>query len=102
MRKLFIGWVYDAKIRGPMIRGMLALSLSLTILSFAEDRDDVSVIITNYYYDEWGRPIRSSQQVPNYSNYPYNNPYNYPYTPSSLPGADPDRFEEIFEQNSRK
>lgn len=76
----------------------------MSFSAFSIGEEEVAVIITNYQYDQWGRPAgRTVQYQPGvYYNpsFPYNGPY-YQYS-GSLPGADPDRFEEIFEKNSRR
>lgn len=77
-----------------------ALVLALSVAAFSE-----AVIVTNYHYDSFGRPIgRTVQYQPGvYYNPSFNNPYYYPYYQysGSLPGADPDRFDEIYEHNLR-
>lgn len=80
-----------------MSKYFFLLLLAKSALSIAEE--NVGVIITNYRYDEWGRPMGTysypvNSQYPN----PYYNPYYYP---TSLPGSDPERFEDIFEQNRK-
>ena len=84
---------------------LLMCLVSLSAFSLAEETDDVAVIVTNYQYDRWGRPIgRTVQMQPGvYYNPSFNPYYNYPYYqyPGSLPGSDPDRMEDLFEQNSR-
>lgn len=83
--------------------------LLLGISAFSYATEDVAVIITNYHYDQWGRPAGRTVEMrpgvyynPSFSPY-YQDPYyqNPYYYPRSLPGADPDRFEELFEKNSR-
>lgn len=57
------------------------------------------------YYNNNSQYYNNNSQYYNNNSPYYNSPYyNYPYYnyPGSLPGADPDRFEDIFEQNSRK
>ena len=88
-----------------MFKYAVMLALGFSSFSLAEEDTDVAIIITNYQYDSWGRPVgRSVQYQPGAYYNPYGNPYNDPYYqyPGSLPGADPDRFEEIFEKNSRR
>lgn len=90
-----------------MNKAIFILMLSASVYSFAEEEDsDVGVIITNYEYDSFGRPRGQSVQVqqgPYYNNNPYNNPnYSYPYNSSNLPGLDPNRMDDLFEQNSRR
>lgn len=80
--------------------------LSVSALSYAKEDTDVGVIITNYEYDSFGRPRGQSvqvQQSPYYNTNPYSNPnYSYPYNSTNLPGLDPNRMNDLFEQNSRK
>lgn len=81
---------------------LLTISIGLSMHVFAEDQQDVGVVITNYTYDEYGRAIPHSEVVPN--SYYRNNPSNYnTYYPTTtnLPGLDPDRQEDIFEKNRR-
>jgi hypothetical protein len=90
-----------------MYIAITVLMLSLSAFPYAEEKDtDVGVIITNYEYDSFGRPRGQSVQVqqgPYYNTNPYNNPnYAYPYNNANLPGLDPDRMDDLFEQNSRK
>lgn len=80
--------------------------LSTSVFSNAEEDPNVGAIITNYEYDSFGRPRGQSVQVqqgPYYNTNPYTNPnYAYPYNNANLPGSDPNRMDELFEQNSRK
>lgn len=80
----------------------LIFLLNITVYSVAED---VGVIITNYYYDEFGRPRGSSSTVQPGPYDPYRSPYDnryVPYSPAGLPGADPDRFEDTYYENVRR
>ncbi len=89
-----------------MYVAITVLILSASVFSYAEEKDtDVGVIITNYEYDSFGRPRGQSVQVqqgPYYNNNPYSNPNYYPYNTSNLPGSDPNRMDDLFEQNSRR
>ena len=86
-----------------MSKAVIFWMLGLSFFSYAEETDSgVSVIITDYEYDSFGRQRGKSvrvQQGPYYDNNPY---YDYPYDNSNLPGSDPNRMEELFEQNSRR
>lgn len=85
-----------------MFKLILAIFLSISAFSVAVPDNHIGLIITNYQYDRFGRPIRTVQQPnPYYNNSPYYTPYYDPYYPTSLPGADPDRMEAIFEENQK-
>lgn len=87
-----------------MLRYIFPVLVGLASFAFAQEEDNTAVIITNYQYDQWGRPVGRSAYYQNsgYNNGYYNNPYNDPYYQPTLPGADPDRMEDLFEQNSRR
>lgn len=86
-----------------MYTAITVLILGLSSFSYAEVKDtDVGVIITNYEYDSFGRQRGQSVQVQQGSYYnadPYNNPN---YVSPNLPGLDPNRMDDLFEQNSRR
>lgn len=89
-----------------MFKSFLLIVLSVSAFSIANE-NDVGLIITNYYYDQWGRPIPYTQvRRTNYYYNPYRSSYYNPYTPfyysQDLPGADPDRFEEMYYQNLKR
>lgn len=87
-----------------MINISLILLLNFSDFSLVQDKEEIGLIITNYYYDQWGRRFSNTQYVPNNAHPygPYYDPRYTPYSPNSLPGADPDRFEDLFNQNQRR
>lgn len=83
---------------------IIALSFLLNFQNFSSlEEKEIGLIITNYYYDQWGRRIPQSRVVNSSSVHdPYFNRYNNPYSPKGLPGADPDRFDDLFYQNQKR
>ncbi len=89
-----------------MFKSFLLITLCISMFSIAEEDQNVGWIITNYYYDQSGRPYSYSTRTNYYYNSPYRGAYYNPYTPyyysRDLPGADPDRFEDMYYQNLKR